>query len=140
MKKLLFAAACASIAIVLAACQPAKSGTFSLSTTGVQFNSGAYTWLASPDCSGESEGFDYSGYLKDTAADGNAVFVQAKVDGYGWTPRIYQSGGSGTQKWIDRRNVHVSGDVCYHTTGKVEVCQDRGTLVPDLCTTKNLAR
>jgi hypothetical protein len=140
MKKLLFAAAVASVGVVLAACQPTQSGTFQLSATGVAFQDGNYTWLASSGCGAPAEGFDYSGFLKDTAADGNGVFVQAKVDGYGWTPRIYHSGGGGTRRWIDRSNVHVDGDVCYHETGKVQVCQDRGTLFPDSCDTKHLAR
>ena len=140
MKKVVLAAAVASVAIVLAACQPAQSGRFELNATGVALEGGRYTWLASSGCDHPAEGFDYSGYLKDTAADGNGVFVQAKVDGYGWTPRIYHSGGSGTRKWIDRRNVHVTGAVCYHETGRVQVCQDRGTLFPDICRTKDLAR
>ncbi|MEO6627982.1 MAG: hypothetical protein ABIP03_05375 [Aquihabitans sp.] len=80
------------------------------------------------------------GDLKDTSADGNGVFVHAKVDGYGYTPRIYNSGGNGTSLAINRSNVHVTGDVCYHETGKIEVCQDRGTLFPDVCTSKSLAR
>lgn len=140
MRKLLLAAVALSVVVVLAACVPEKTGAFELSRTGVEFNDGAYRWLASPGCGGESEGFDYSGSLKDTAADGNGVFVHAKVDGYGYTPRITHSGGKGTSRWVSQGNVHVTGDVCWHETGKVQACQDRGTAFPDLCDAKDLAR
>ena len=130
-------------AVVAAAAAPAfaaASGTFSLSATGVQFNSGRYAWLPISGCSGATEGYDYSGGLKDSAADGNGVFVHAKVDGYGYAPRIYNSAGSGTTKPIAQFNVHASGDVCYHTSGRIEACQDRGLLFPDICTAKSFTR
>ena len=142
MKKLLSASAFAG-ALLLAAAVPAlaaSSGTFSLGATGVQFNSGKYAWLAVSGCSGNAEGYNYSGSLKDTAADGNGVFVHAKVDGYGSAARIYHSGGSGTSRSLSQPNIHSNGSVCYHTSGRVEVCQDRGTLIPDICTSKSFTR
>lgn len=140
MKKVLSASIFAAVAVVLAACQPSSSGTFQLSATGVQFNSGKYTWLAFAGCDGVAKGYDYSGSLKDTAADGNAVFVHAKVDGYGYAPRIYNSNGNGTSRSVSQSNIHASGSACYHESGRVQVCQDRGTLFPDVCTSEYFTR
>jgi hypothetical protein len=142
MKKFL-SASVLGLALIAGVALPAfaaSTGTFSISKTGVAFNTGKYSWLAIKGCSGDSEGFTYSGSLKDTAADGNAVFVHAKVDGYGYAPRIYNSSGSGSSKAIAQTNIHATGSVCYHTSGNVEACQDRGTLFPDICGSKSFTR
>jgi len=130
-----------ALAVGLAACLPSgSSGSFSLSATGVSFSTGQYVWQPAGGCPAVSAGFDYSGWLLDTAADGNSVFVHAKVDGYGYAPRTYNSDGNGSQLYVSESNIHASGQDCYHTSGRVEVCQDRGTLFADVCTSQYFTR
>jgi len=103
----------------------AHSGSFpTISTTGVSFTGGYYafadnTWYD----------FYYSGTLNDTASDGNNVFVHGKVAGYGYGPRLY-SPGFKSQYLDDSSATRVS-------TANVQACQDRGTFVSDLCSSRN---
>lgn len=106
-----------------------STGTFSLSTTGVAFNSAFYEFH-----NFETYDFLYGGYLRDTGCDGNGVFVHAKIEAYGYAPRLTH-GGCNTQsyksQWI------YSNDITYASSGRVEACQDRGTLYTDLCNAKS---
>lgn len=106
----------------------AVDGNFSLGTTGVTFTSGYYKFK-----NGGSDDIDfyYSGYLKDTQADGNNVFVHGKVAGYGYGTKLYNNGGSGTVQFKSQNlNDPAASRV---DTARVEACQDRGTFVSDLC-------
>lgn len=76
-------------------------------------------------------GFYYSGYLKDTAKDGNSVFVHGKVEGLGYGRKEYNKGGAGTSEFKDQ--LLYDPDVLYVSRGLVQACQDRGTLFSDLC-------
>jgi hypothetical protein len=102
------------------------SGTFSQSTTGVQFQSASYKFLVN-----ETYDFYYTGYLKDTAADGHSVFVHGKIDGYGYGPSLYHSGGYNTgatkSQYLYTSSTNQVG------YAKVESCTDRGTLYADYC-------
>jgi hypothetical protein len=101
----------------------ATSGTFSLSDTGVSFSSGYYYFATNTNYD-----FYYEGNLKDTAVDGNAVFVHGKVAGYGYGPKLYNSGFK-SQYLNDPAATWVS-------SGNVEACNDRGSFLPDYCDAK----
>lgn len=118
----------------------ASSGSFSLSASGVAFERASYDWVPVGSCGGASEGFNCGGTLRDTQADGDGVFVHAAVDGYGWAPKIYNSSGAGRVRSIRQTNIHATGDVCYHTSGRVEVCRDRNAPWPDRCDVKSFRR
>jgi hypothetical protein len=119
----------------------ATSGTFTLGTTGVAFNSGTYQYGVRLSCGPSNpsgSGFTYSGYLKDTSKDGNAVFVHAKVYSYGYAARVYNSDGNGTSKYVSQL-IKPPGD-CWADSARVEACQDRGSLFSDLCNDKAINR
>lgn len=101
-----------------------NSGTFTLETTGVRFGNGEFAFYRY-----ESKDFSYYGYLNDTAADGNGVFVHGKVAGYGYGPRLYSEGWK--SQWLD------DGAANMVSTANVEACVDRGTLYPDRCVERN---
>jgi len=108
-------------------------GEQDLSTTGVSFKPGYYYFNAPSVSQGA---FEIYGDLNDTAADGNAVFVHAKVEGYSYGTRVYNSGGAGTSKYVDR--YYYAPDETYVTSGQYQACQDRGTLYSDLCATSSV--
>ncbi|MFF8280575.1 hypothetical protein ACF05T_31600 [Streptomyces lateritius] len=89
--------------------------------------SGAYLWEPRGQNHG---GFHFKVTLEDAlAGDGHNVYVQAKVEGYGWN-RFY-----GVQK----KNVQIDKivyDGAAQTTGEawIRACRDRGSLRPDNCT------
>lgn len=103
-----------------------SSGGFQLGTTGVQFQNGYYTFL-----NYEANDFYYQGDLKDTARDGNSVFVHAKIDAYGYSQRLYVTCGSGCS--VFKSQYLNSYDITKASNARVEACQDRGTLYSDLC-------
>ena len=106
----------------------AEDGNFSLGTTGVTFTSGYYKFK-----NGGSNDIDfhYSGYLKDTQADGNNVFVHGKVAGYGYGTKMYNNGGSGS---VQFKSQYLNDPAASRVdTARVQACQDRGTLISNLC-------
>lgn len=120
----------------------ATSGSIgTLSTTGAQLTSGRWSfdpWPCTSACHSGISGFNYSGTLKDTSADGNNPFVHAKPDAYGYATRIYNYGGNGTQTAVSQKVWDTNGDPA--TTAQVQVCRDRGTLLPDNCVTSAVFR
>lgn len=98
----------------------------SLSTTGAWFADWSYTWEPKGRNHG---GFHFRGDLTDRKPeDGHNVYLQAKVEGYGWN-RF-----NGTQK----KTVHLDkvvhdGAAQYTNTADIRVCRDRGSLRPDNC-------
>lgn len=122
----------------VASAHAAGSGTIpTLTTTGASFTSGSWSfdpWPCNSSCYGGTvSGFNYSGYLNDTLSDGNAPFVHAKTDGYGYATRIYNNQGSGTYVWASQKVFNSNGDPA--GSAQVQVCRDRGTLFPDNCVT-----
>ncbi len=121
-------------AIILGIAGTAHASTMStLTTTGAKFSSINYTFQ--PKCITSScgtstsyNGVNYSGTLKDTKSDGHRVFLRAKVDGYGYSSKLYTGG----TRYISRR---VSSPA-YDPVGsfKIQLCRDKGTLLPDNCT------
>jgi len=107
----------------------ASSGAVHLSTTGVSFN-GSYRFLPTNEGHG---GFLYEGQLCDTSSDGNAVFVHATADGFGYGRRTYERDGNHHCKDISVESYQL--DTPYTKSAKIQVCQDRGTLFSDLCAT-----
>lgn len=73
--------------------------------------------------------------MKDTKADGDTVFIHAKVDGYGYASKIKNTRGPDRSIPVSQKVVG-GGDPA--GTGKVEICRDRGSLVPDNCESRTL--
>ncbi|GAA4841378.1 hypothetical protein GCM10023221_19130 [Luteimicrobium xylanilyticum] len=118
-------AACLAVGTVVAVA--ATSHPLTLSTTGVKF-SGSYVFYASGTNDG---GLGYPGNICDTSADGNSVFVHAKVEGYGYGSKTYDKKGNSSCQ-SENMYSYAPGDL-YVNYGWVQACQDRGTLVSDLC-------
>lgn len=99
----------------------------------MSFTSGAWSfdpWPCTSACHrGKFSGWNYSGNLKDTSADGHDVFAHARIDGYNWAPRVYWKGHPGQQTRVGQK-IYASDPA---QRGQLEVCTDRGTLVPDSC-------
>jgi hypothetical protein len=111
-----------------------------LSTTAVRFDNSSgsggdaanVAWhAAGTACSGVNCGpMEYWGYLHDTKADGDGVYVQAKVEGFGWSSAHWNSSGNGHSVWEDWNN-YASGDsVVSH--GWVQACVD-DSIISDTC-------
>jgi hypothetical protein len=84
------------------AAMAATSGTIpTLSANGSSFTSGSYFFDA--NTAHPVAGFNYSGYLRDTKADGNGTKVHAKVDGYGYAPAQYNNDGAGSAQWVSQK-------------------------------------
>ncbi|MFI8522310.1 hypothetical protein ACIGEZ_31510 [Streptomyces sp. NPDC085481] len=96
-----------------------------METNGAKFV-GDYAWEPKETNHGA---FHFRGMLRDDeAGDGHNVYIQAKVQGYGW------SRFNGTQ----RKDVYVDklvydGAARYSTDAEIRVCRDRGSLRPDNC-------
>ena len=103
-----------------------------LSTTGASLSSGQAQFY-NPNTQGTK--FYYSGNLNDTANDGNNPFVHAKVAGYGYATRIYNTKGPGTSLAMNQTVSDPAGDG--FSNANVQVCRDRGTLYPDNCVDRN---
>ena len=57
--------------------------------------------------------------------------MQAQVEGYGYGGRVYDRAGNGTCAY---ENYYVyDPSATYVDGGKIQACQDRGTLFPDIC-------
>lgn len=105
-----------------------------LSASGVKLsNDGGYYFYPQSSGPGNSGGMRYTGTLRDTRADGNNPFVHAKVEGYGYGPKLYVSGGSGSTRWIDQTVYDPAANRVNY--GWVQACTDRGTALPDYCDT-----
>jgi hypothetical protein len=116
----------------------ASSGAIpTISAEGVRFARGSYRfdpWPCTSACYlGKYSGFNYYGELNDLENDGHDVFVHAKVDGYGYSTRIYRKIGVGVSL-VSQKVYDTNGDPSQR--GMVEACTDRGTLIPDSCQAK----
>jgi hypothetical protein len=111
-----------------------QSYSYTLSTSGAQFVNG-YT-VFYPDTINHG-GMEYRGGVKDTSSDGNSVYVQAKVMGYGWGGRVENFGGNGTTLNMDRYAYDPSAT--YVTCGDVEVCTNV-SFGSDPCGSKHMTR
>jgi len=97
-----------------------------LYSTGVSFTSGGWQYVAG---SYADQYFNYHGYLNDTQDDGNAVYTQGRVDGYGWSQRFYYGGGANTGTY---QSIYVSGADPI-VKGQMNACRDRGAWYPNNC-------
>lgn len=115
----------------------ASSGTFAspMGPSGAKFINGSWSfdpWPCNSSCvSGTWSAFNYSGYLKDNAADGDWVYTRGKVDGYDWAggTSAENHGGYPTQKWVSQ--AVYGADPAQQ--GKIQVCQHRDGLIPNIC-------
>ncbi|MFI1467221.1 hypothetical protein [Streptomyces wuyuanensis] len=97
-----------------------------LSTGGASFTSGQYKFHPA----GSSHGaFQWSGKLNDTDhGDGHNVYMQVKVEGYGW------SRYNGKQKSsVSLNKLNWDGAQRYTDDAYIRVCRDKGSLNPDNC-------
>jgi hypothetical protein len=76
-------------------------------------------------------GMEYRGSLYDTNKEGNNVYVEARVEGYGWGGRVYGNKDSTTPRSYDYYAYDYQA--LYVTRGKVHACRDRGTFYADNC-------
>lgn len=109
--------------------------TGNLTTTGAKFTGINYSfdpWPCNSQCAGgKNSVMNFSGSLADTnTGDKNDVFVEAKIDGYGYAGKTYTSSS--------KRTVSVSKKIYKYDpaqSGKINLCRDRGILAPNNCTT-----
>jgi hypothetical protein len=110
-----------------------SGGIQAVNFQGHSFTSGSWSfdpWPCNASCQGGRwSGWNYSGTLGDTAADGHDVFVQGKIDGYDYSTRIYYKGGAGHSGPAAQKL--CAGDPA--SQAYLQVCTDRGTLLPDNC-------
>ncbi len=102
------------------------------STTGASF-SGNWRWYANGESCGSGcyGGWERAGTLKDTnCGDGNNIFDEARVEGYGWSQRFY--GTECGSKYVD--NVFYDPQATMVHDAYWHLCRDRGILYPDNCT------
>ncbi len=146
MKRVGAVVALAAGLVMVGAMAFAATGTFQLSATGVLFNGaggGDADWKLWADGNGPSYyphngGLQYYGYLRDKAADGNNVFVHAKVEGNGYATKIYNNDGNNSKLWVDQYVYAPDNEVAGN--GRIEACQDRGSLFSDLCDDRYVVR
>lgn len=105
-----------------------------LSNTGVAFDGGNYRFYYNECC----RDFAATGNLRDTARDGNAVFVHARVAGYAYSGRVCNRAGAGM--YLYTRLERDDYQATYVNTADVQACQDRGTLAADICAQARLTR
>ncbi|MCZ4499417.1 MAG: hypothetical protein JWQ74_1970 [Marmoricola sp.] len=129
-------------AFVLAAAAPSlaasMSGSFSasLGPAGATFDSG--TWRFAPwPCKSSAlcvsktfSGWNYSGYLRDTAKDGDWVYTQGRIDGYGWAPKYEYHGGVAGGGTTAGQKVYASDPA---QEGQLQVCRNRDGILPNSC-------
>jgi hypothetical protein len=106
---------------------PHPSGTLrTISTTGASFSYGTWNfdpWPCTSRCkSGRYSGWNYYGYLADTARDGHSVYARGRVDGYGWAAKDTTTGWGGQKIYAP----DPAG------RGQMKVCRNRG-YYPDNC-------
>jgi hypothetical protein len=113
----------------------ADSGSMTpLSTTGVRYDGGSYRFYYNEP----SRDFAVTGNLADTAADGNSVFVQARVAGYSYGGRQYNTSGSGSV--VYRRVERDDPAANFVSYADVQACVDRGSAFPDVCVSTRVYR
>ena len=117
-------------------------GTIPLqSPTEVSFTSGAYrfgSWPCASACvSGKFSAFRIKGSLKDTADDGNNVFLEVGHYSYSWAAKIWNKNESGG-KAVAADTGSYTGDPAQ--IGKLRVCCNRGLFFPNNCTTNWTAK
>jgi len=123
------------VALVTGGFASAHGGTITaFSSTGVKFSGGTYSfdpWPCTSACSGGHwSGMNWSGFLYDTQVDGNAVFIQSKVDGYGWSATTYHTKDATSGKYLTRKTTAGADPA---QTGRLHICRDRGALLPNNC-------
>jgi len=124
------------IGVAIPAWASTGSGTFAtIAPTGASFTNGQWwfdPWPCNSSCvSGTYSGWNYSGTLADTAADGDYVYTQGKTDGYDWaTPRVEFHGGAGNSTFVSQDIYDPNGDPA--TQGQLQVCRQRNNF-PDDC-------
>ncbi|MFE7773502.1 hypothetical protein ACFU5O_06325 [Streptomyces sp. NPDC057445] len=97
-----------------------------LKTGGASFTSGQYKFHPA----GSSHGaFQWTGKLNDADhGDGHNVYMQVKVEGYGW------SRYNGKQKSsVSLNKLNWDGAQRYTDDAYIRVCRDKGSLNPDNC-------
>ncbi len=124
----------ATAILAVAALPAAAKTTSNLSTTGASLTGINYAfdpWPCTSACvGGHWSAMDYSATVKDTnAGDGNDVFVHAKVDAYGYAAREYTSSAARSRSISQS----IVGGADPAQSGQIQVCRDRGTLLPDNC-------
>ncbi|HYP22395.1 MAG TPA: hypothetical protein VEV43_02380 [Actinomycetota bacterium] len=133
MKKRLMALGAASAMLLVFMAGPAHAdladntwGPFARSTTGASVsNCWLYSWKGNVhDQYGRVEC-----NLKDTMADGDAVYVEWVQDGYA-AISLYNHGGNGTTKFV--ADTRYNGDGSFGTL-KFRVCRDQGFPSSDNC-------
>lgn len=105
----------------------------SASTTGASF-SGNWQWYANGESCGAGcmGGWQRWGTLRDTnCADGNGVFDEARVEGYGFSSRYYAP----QCQSVSLNNVFYDPQATVVTHAEWHICRDRGILYPDNCST-----
>ncbi|WP_377325984.1 hypothetical protein ACFJIY_12525 [Pimelobacter simplex] len=128
-------------AFLMAAAAPAlaasMSGSFTSSwgPTGARFDNG--TWRFAPwPCNGSAQcvsghsGWNYSGYLRDTAAEGDWVYTQGRIDGYGWASKFEYHGGVAGGGTTAAQKIY-SADPAQE--GRMQVCRNRDGVLPNDC-------
>jgi hypothetical protein len=73
---------------------------------------------------------EYWGYLHDIKTDGDGVYVQGKVEGFGWSAAHWNRNGNGSSVWEDWLN-YSSGDTQVNY-GWVQACVD-DSIFTDTC-------
>ncbi|WNM24188.1 hypothetical protein RN607_12545 [Demequina capsici] len=105
----------------------ASAGGFYQSTTGVTMN-GTYRFESA---SVQHGAFHFWGTLNDTVNDGNAVKQQVRVEGYGYNTWYT---GVDADRYL---NQYVYDGAAVHTDlARAKVCRDRGSLLPDNCSSE----
>ncbi|MGW3669204.1 hypothetical protein [Streptomyces sp. NPDC005141] len=105
-----------------------------LTTGGGSFQDGKYAFWPSWQNHGA---FEWKGSLKDTdGGDGHNVYVQVKVEGYGWSR---YNGKQRSSVSLDQPN--WDGAAPYTSNAYIRLCRDKGSLNPDNCSsTKHYQR
>lgn len=105
-----------------------------LRTTGAAFVNGSYKW--------EPRGLNHGGFhlrgdaSDTTRSDGNNVYVQTKVEGYGWNRFNGEQG-----KVVSLNKIVYDGAAQLTKEAWVRMCRDRGSIHPDNCSvTKHYKR
>ena len=104
----------------------ATSSAYALGSGGLNLNNGTGTFVGSwafyPRGTGHG-GMHVTGSVCDTKADGNGVYSQGRVDGYGWSSKVGDSNGSAAGCGSENREFYDS-DGSLASYGYYQVCTD----------------
>lgn len=101
-----------------------------LHSTGVELSGAKYRFNPAARNHG---GFEWQGDLVDTeAGDGHNVYVQVRVEGYGWNRFNGQQ-----KKAVHLHKTVFDGAAQYTGQAFIRACRDRGSLRPDNCSPTN---